>query len=254
VAALFAAIIACAKLAGLDESQQIIAAVSVQRQWVMPSAYVPVNRFRGEATPGQVIYRRPLSDRVTGIIVFGFMYGMAASALWLAAVSGGVISSPYQRENPWMSLLMLAAALVLGGSSWPALGMACPQELRISPRDRTYTFRVGAQPVSPVLRALMTCGVRDGLQDEIGLPWRMDRFTGACTDIAGIEILEMPVKQNTLYVIRIRWHLSDRPCMRLGVSRREGDALALQAQAAEDLGVCQPCESFRHGKRSDDGR
>ncbi len=236
VAALVAAVLACAKLALSGDTEGTT--VAEPRPPAAQAVRAPGNRYRAEATPREVIYRRPLSARVGAVLVFCLMSAMALAALWLAALSAGVLPSPHIHENPWLALLMLAGALMLGSSVLPILGMACPQELRVAPQGRTYTFRTGARPASPMLCALMASGVREeALREEIGLPWRTERFMGSCEDIAGVEIQEMAVKGSTSFVVRLQWHAPDRPRMRLGYARREEEALALQAQAAEELGV-----------------
>ncbi|MDQ2801114.1 MAG: hypothetical protein M3Y13_15895 [Armatimonadota bacterium] len=195
----------------------------------------PKNPYRAEVTVREVVYRRPLSQRI-GLGVFClFFVGMFAAALGIALLGLGLIFVPgmHMRENPALALMMGAACVMFVSFIVSMLAMAGPRELRVSLRDRTYRYRLSA----PMRRPFPTGPFGKANRDETGLPWRTIEYTGPLEDMAGIQMEEATRKSATSYLLFLRWTDPNRPSLRVGHALKEDKVRALQAQAADDFGV-----------------
>ncbi len=195
----------------------------------------PNNKYRAEVSAREVIYRRPLSAQVSagvGVLLFG---GMCAGAVWLTLLSLGLIAEPGVRmhENSALALMMGGSSLFFLSAVVSILATAGQHELRVSPVDRTYTYRV----CFPVRWSVLTGLVGKSAKDELGIPWQVLEHRGSVSDIAGIRRCEYTYKSSTFYAVLLCWHDPSRPPMRVGFSNDKDEAWAKQVQACEDLGM-----------------
>ncbi len=206
-----------------------------------PGVRPPKNKYRAEVSGREAVYHRPLSERIGMGVAGVFILGLCVVAAWFALLSLELIYVPGMQRR-----LYPVGALIMGGGFFLFLSMFLvilssigPRELRISPLDHTYTYRLSAPIRSSFLASIASSGnsERNALQQEMGLPWRTVEFRGNVEDIAGIKRSETTSKSTTTYSLFLCWHDSSRPPMRVGFSTDESKARALQAQAAEDLGV-----------------
>ncbi len=206
-----------------------------------PGIRPPKNKYRAEVSGRDVVYHRPLSERVGMGIAGVFILGLCIVAAWFALLSLELIYVPGMQRR-----LYPVGALIMGGGFFLFLSMFLvilssigPRELRISPLDHTYTYCISAPVRSSFLASIVGNGnsERKALQQEMGLPWRTVEFRGSVEDIAGIKRSETTSKSTTTYSLFLCWQDAGRPPMRVGFSTNESKARAMQAQAAEDLGV-----------------
>ena len=209
---------------------------------VMPVASVlplgvrpPENKYRAEVSAREIIYRRPLSAQVgagVGVLLFG---GMGAGAVWITLLSLGLVVEPgiQMHENSALALMMGGSSLFFLSAVVSILATAGQRELRVSPVDRSYTYRV----CSPVRWSVLTGLVGKSAQDEMGIPWQVLEYRGSVSDILGIRRCEFTYKSNTFYTVLLCWHDTSRPPMRVGLSNDKDEARTKQVQAGEDLGV-----------------
>ena len=208
---------------------------------LLPGVRMPKNKYRAEVSAREVIYHRPLSGRIVAGVGGLFFASLAGFAVWMTLLSLELIYVPGMQ----MRLYPVGALLMGGGSIFFVLACLAlastggPRVLRVSPTERTYTYRLLAPMRSSFLASIVSSGNggREALQQEMGLLWRTVEFKGSVGDIAGIKRLETTSKSTTTYSLFLCWHTLDRPPMRVGFSTNEDKARALQAQAAEDLGV-----------------
>ena len=103
----------------------------------------------------------------------------------------------------------------------------------MSPSDRTYTYRFSAPLRWPLPAGVL--GAANG--DEMGVPWQTVERAGTVDDMAGIQMHVTNHRSSDLCSLFLRWKDAARPSLRVGYSVNEDMARALQAQAADDLGV-----------------
>lgn len=193
----------------------------------------PKNKFRAEVNVREVVYQRPLSARIAAGIGGLFFAVLCGGSFWFTLVGLGLVFASGMRGNPAVTLVMGGGFLFFLSAFVAILATTGRCEVRVSPRDRTYIYRV----CSPVRWAVLIGWAGKNGKDELGIPWQVLEYQGSMSDITGIQRLESAFKSNTLYTVFLCWHDLSRPLMRVGFSNEEAKARALQAQAAEDLGV-----------------
>ncbi len=199
----------------------------------------PKNKYRAEVNARGVVYHRPLSQHVGMGLLSLFCLVMCAGTVWVGLLSMQLIGLPGGHRHPNLALaLMMGAGFVFLIISFLSVLMtAGPRVLRVSPSDGTYVYRLTAPVPWPMVTKLIAGELGRRNRDETGLPWRVIEYRGRREDMAGVQRLETTYKSNTSYTVFLCWHDSSRPPMRVGFSRDEAKARALQAQAAEDMGV-----------------
>ena len=238
IALLFLLAMRCAGLA-LPPRYLEEAGEAAARQAGPPSVplgvHPPKNKYRSEANAREVVYHRPLSQRI-GVGVGGlFFAGMFAAALWFVLLGLGLIFVPgvRMRESPALALMMGGGCVFFVCAAVSLFASVGPRELRVSPSDRTYTYRFSAPLRWPLLAGVLGTANRD----EMGVPWHTVERAGTVDDMAGIQMHVTNHKSSALCSLFLRWKTPDRPSLRVGYSVDEDKARALQVQAADDLGV-----------------
>jgi hypothetical protein len=195
----------------------------------------PPNRYRAKVSAREVVYHRPPAARIGAWVGVLFFVTMFAGSLGFALLGLGLVFVPgmHMRENPAMALMMGGGAVFFVCAALSILAMTGPRVLRVSPSDRTYTYRASAPLRWPVMTGIVGAANRD----ELGLPWRISEYRGDVGDMAGIQMRETMYKSSTAYSLFLRWRDPARPSLRVGYAVTEDKARALQAQAADDLGV-----------------
>jgi len=199
----------------------------------------PKNKYRGEVSGREAVYHRSVSERVGMGVISLFFLGMCGAAVWVTLLSLELISAPGMRMrlNPAMALMMGGGSIFFLFAFLSLLTTTGPRELRVSPSDGTYVYRLAA-PISWPSMVKLMAGVLGRLnRDEAGLPWRVVEYRGSREDMTGIQRREVANKSTTTYSLFLCWRDLSRPPMRVGFSTDETKARAMQAQAAEDLGV-----------------
>jgi len=199
----------------------------------------PKNKYRAEVSGREVVYRRPLSERVVLAIMGLFILGMCAGAVWFTLLCLELIYVPGMQRGfyPVGALMMGAGSYLFLFMFLGTLLMIGPRGLRILPSEGTYIYRLAA-PISWPSMVKIMAGVLGRLnRDEAGLPWRVVEYRGSREDMTGIQRREVANKSTTTYSLFLCWRDLSRPPMRVGFSTDETKARAMQAQAAEDLGV-----------------
>ncbi len=74
-------------------------------------------------------------------------------------------------------------------------------------------------------------------RDELGWPWHVIEHRRNVEEMAGIALQETTQKSTTSYSLFLRWKDGNLSAMRVGHALKEEKARALQAQAANDLGI-----------------
>lgn len=199
----------------------------------------PKNKYRAEVNAREVKYQRPRSERIgTGIFSLFFL-GMFGAAVWVTLLSLELISEPgmHMRLNPAMALMMGGGSVFFLFTFLSLLTMTGLREQHVSPSDATYVYRLAAPIPWPTIANLMA-GILGRLnRQEAGLPWHIIRYQGRLQEMAGVQRRETINESNKSYSVFLCWHDPSRPPMRVGFSAEEAKARAMQAQAAEDLGV-----------------
>ena len=195
----------------------------------------PKNSHRAGVSGREAVYRQPLSMRVF-YGVFGLILGASAfvsegfALIGLGISVGGI--HPHH-HNPAMALLMGSGGVFVGAIALSCLLMTGPRELRVSPSDGTYVYRLAAPVQWPILNAVTDRSNRSLL----GQPWHIIEYRGKREDMAGVQRLVTNNKSTTTCWLLLCWHDPARPPMQVGFNSDEAKARTLQAQAAEDLGV-----------------
>ncbi len=192
----------------------------------------PKNKYRAEVNTREVVYRRPLSAQITAGVGGLFFAVLCGGSVYFSLVGFGLVFASAMRGNPFLSLVMGGGSLFFLSAFVSILATTGRREMRVSPMDGTYIYRV----CSPVRWAVLTGWAGKNGKDELGIPWQVLEYRGSVSDITGIQRLETTYN-NTLYTVLLCWHDPSRPPMRVGFSTNESKARALQAQAAGDLGV-----------------
>lgn len=168
--------------------------------------------------------------------VFGLTLGTAAVGCEGFALMGLGVPlfgiHAYQR-NPAEVLLMGGGGIFMGGIAFSTLLMTGPRELRVSTSDNSYIYQI----CTPIRWPFLTSVTDDNNQILLGLPWKTVEYRGSMNDIAGVQRRETTYKSTTHYSLLLCWRDPSRPIMQVGHSTDETKARAMQAQAADDLGV-----------------
>ena len=217
------------------EMEPALASIPPSIPVVRPGVIPPKNGYRAEVNLREAVYHRGIGTRIAMAVFALFFLGMAGSSVWIVSLALGLIFEPgmHMRDNPALALMMLFGCGFFLTGVVAMLASAGPRELRVLRRDRTYTYRF-----SPPMRSSLLAGLAgQSNRDELGWPWQVVEHRGNMEEVAGIALQETTRKSTISYSLFLRWKEGILPAMRVGYALKEEKARALQAQAADDLGV-----------------